>query len=523
GRSALLMATDARQADAVFWLLEQGANPNLSDRVGDRPLHLAAQRGDANILAALIRAGAELDAVDAGGNSALMLALKAEHLKPVTQLLDAGADPNITNQRHENPLSQARHREMKEAETLLLSRGARMPQKAQPQLAMKTALEQSEQSLFKGWPALSVAAWLGQSERVERLLKQGANPNETGPGGHTALTRAAWRGQPDIVQQLLTAGARIDQTDDSGRTPLSWALSSEVNISSATNADETGDQTLATVSRLLAASSTAAVNLLDNSGHTPLWYAVTSQLPERLQQALVARLLKAGAEPDLQGADATPVLIAAVNALLDSTAHKQGLVIKQLLASGSDVNQTDNKGRDALWYAANQGRTDVLEILIAAGAQGQSADEQGHRAIERCVVSRSPECLQGLLSVSHDKAEFQKHTTKQGNSLLLLAASLPEDDALAMFEQLNSASSLQLDQKNNDGDTALMQAAAHGNERLVARLMKAGADPWLRNHSKQSAADLARMAGHEALAANLEQSGDKSGYWWKLLTGSDGR
>jgi ankyrin repeat protein len=59
------------------------------------------------------------------------------------------------------------------------------------------------------------------------------------------------------------------------------------------------------------------------------------------------------------------------------------------------------------------------------------------------------------------------------------------------------------DPRQRHGWTPLQAAAQNGNARSLEALLAAGADPELRNDDGQSAADLARAAGHDELAARL--------------------
>ena len=59
---ALLLVCGRRNADAVRWLLELGANVNVEDHDGITPLHKAAQAGDLDVVDTLIAAGANVNA-----------------------------------------------------------------------------------------------------------------------------------------------------------------------------------------------------------------------------------------------------------------------------------------------------------------------------------------------------------------------------------------------------------------------------------------------------------------------------
>ncbi len=61
-------------------------------------------------------------------------------------------------------------------------------------------------------------------ERIEALLRYGANVNARGPHGRTALHCAAKAGFSSVIQVLLDGGADVNARMDDGTTPLHAAL-----------------------------------------------------------------------------------------------------------------------------------------------------------------------------------------------------------------------------------------------------------------------------------------------------------
>lgn len=74
-----------------------------------------------------------------------------------------------------------------------------------------------------GGTALMLAAARNHLEIVKFLISKGANVNQADEGGGTALIYAAWKGYKDIVAVLLEKGADIFAKTRDGRTPLSVA------------------------------------------------------------------------------------------------------------------------------------------------------------------------------------------------------------------------------------------------------------------------------------------------------------
>ncbi len=100
---------------------------------------------------------------------------------------------------------------------------------AQPALFQPKPVEPPFQAAYQPCPqeyGLISAAEAGDEEKVQALLKEGADVNQKGGiwdrGGETALHAAS---TPKIVKMLLEAGADVHSISDWGKTPLHAAAS----------------------------------------------------------------------------------------------------------------------------------------------------------------------------------------------------------------------------------------------------------------------------------------------------------
>jgi hypothetical protein len=92
GTTALWIAADTEHADIVQTLLAAGADATIAAAdTGNTPLHAAAYRGFAGIVAQLAEHVSDLEVVDADGRTAWTIAARRRHTDTANVLLSAGA------------------------------------------------------------------------------------------------------------------------------------------------------------------------------------------------------------------------------------------------------------------------------------------------------------------------------------------------------------------------------------------------------------------------------------------------
>ena len=92
-----LMAAVAANQDRVAWyLLSEGASPDLATADGETPLMVASGQGSRRLVQLLLSAGARVNAQDANGYTPVIRAAEQGHLSVVKLLLTAGANVNVS-------------------------------------------------------------------------------------------------------------------------------------------------------------------------------------------------------------------------------------------------------------------------------------------------------------------------------------------------------------------------------------------------------------------------------------------
>lgn len=211
GETALFVACQLGDAQAVKLLTKKGASVDAARVDGDTPLVIAAYQGYLECARLLLNEGADVDARDSGGETALFAATGEHHAPVVSLLLQHGATPSLATADGRWPLFLACYDSHNGAIVRLL-------------LERTTDLEQTADG---GYTALYVAARQGQRETVDLLLRKGANPDASNVHHETPLFVAAREGHADVVKLLLTA------THDLNARSLRWLRGTALHAAAA--------------------------------------------------------------------------------------------------------------------------------------------------------------------------------------------------------------------------------------------------------------------------------------------------
>ncbi len=235
-RTALWLAADQASVATVRLLVDHGAAVDAGDDDGVTPLHVAARRGEAEIVEILASANAEV--LDQGGNRPLDYAAyfgKAEAFRALwkpeaanhrnndgqsllhhaahggdvtilSTLLEAGLDVRQADRNGRTPLHFAAMKLQKDAAALLLAHGA------------STAVADAS-----GTHPLHLAAAGNDPQMLLVFLAKKTNLTIADGDGNTPLHHAAGWGRVENVRLLLAAGAPTGLRNSEGQTALEVA------------------------------------------------------------------------------------------------------------------------------------------------------------------------------------------------------------------------------------------------------------------------------------------------------------
>lgn len=345
---------------------------------------------------------------------------------------------------------------------------------------------------------LALACEIGDKEMVAFLLDKGAYPDRDDDVG-SPIHLAVENDHADIVELLMVHGVEVDRRNKDGKKPEEVAKDKgyteivellplrEKLIDAVKKGDAKG------AAAILKARPALASAHDPRSGATPL-HLVTDKATA---QALVA----AGA--DLKATDSkgmTPLHWVARTftggGVKPEEIAGRKAAAEVLLAAGADPNARDTEMEDTPLYFANHKA--IVEVLLAHGADVNARDEYNQTPIYRLVRTAGDDVITLLLSKGADPTIV----TTKGQTVLMGVPSKKRAEQLV-------AKGVDVKAKDEDGWTALHEAAMNDNVDLVAWLLAKGADPNAMYTQGGTPLHLAAHRGHKNAVAVLLNNGAK--------------
>ena len=392
GRRPLMLAARSGHVDAVRALLDRGADPNAKeDARGTTALMQAADQGHADVIAVLIEHGADVAAVSApvlrdGRTAALgksgdprqavrrqVIAVLCEQPSPdldVLQGLTAQGSGNTEDAVLANAASAGGTPCANQGEQIIFTGGGRNRAPREPDGGELTPLV--------------YAARAASVDAARVLLEAGADVNQVTRYGWSPLLAATQNRNYQMGKFLIERGADVNLANKGGWTPLYLATDNR-NLEGGDYPTRTPDMDQLEYikllldagadpnARLIESTETRTVftnQWLDEDGATAFLRASQSGDVE-----LMRLLLERGADPHIfTKLGVTPLAVAAgigwVEGVTSERSPEQTVeAVKMLLELGIDPDYQAETGRTALHGAAHKGATEVVRILVAAGAR----------------------------------------------------------------------------------------------------------------------------------------------------------
>mmetsp|Transcript_1175 Transcript_1175/g.2525 ORF Transcript_1175/g.2525 Transcript_1175/m.2525 type:complete len:688 (+) Transcript_1175:106-2169(+) len=478
--TALQVAVATKCAPCVKYLLEKGADIEMTQPSGFRALHFAStvqDEGD-TVLKMLIKAGADVNAVaEKSGHTPLLLAAGQGLSERAKFLVKHGANVTASNK--------------------------------------------------EGVTALHYAAARGDLDFAQYLLGMGANISAEAKPGETALFAAVQGNKTDMVEWLLSkaslaelkAEAALYTSVASNNTYMvNYLLAKGVNVSLA-RGWANGESLLHLCARK---------NLVHMAKYLMEEVEETQRIPvdDRDRNRVTPLQAAAQAEPATESEDVSDIQSEeSVPASLFDVGKTPLDTFKLLLAAGADANALDDNNITVLHVAARQGHLKMAQMLIDHGASIHALDMNNASILFFACAANRPEMVKFLL----DKGVSPMQSVLNGMTPLI-ANLLREGGSVPVVKMLLEAGAdpMQADQRggtplhysaskdnrkvsqllldyganlevmDNRGFTVLFAAANDGSFKTAGWLLRKGADPLATNFDNKTASKMINTKSHKA-------------------------
>lgn len=218
----------------------------------------------------------------------------------------------------------------------------------------------------------------------------------------------------------------------------------------------------------------------------PCWAGVNDDFRRALKNGNfsdVEELVRGGADVNLTFDNGkTPLMVAAK--------HGQSELVTALLASGADVNATNDNGGTALMFSAIRGDLPTIEALLSHGADTNALAKFRWTALMIASVKGHAGVVRILLKHGADGNARDVY----GWTPLMRAVYENRGEAVAV---LLEDASIDVNNRDDQGITALHLAAVKGDAVIARMLIEHGADPGAVNLEGKTPVAIAQSRGHE--------------------------
>lgn len=385
GYEPLHLAAFRSHKEVVELLIKHKAAINSKDEVEKRtPLLWAAARGHPEVVKLLLKHGADIRILDKDKHSALSHAAAGNHKAAAELLIGHGANVNAKDEFRWTVLHRAAFNGAKDAVELLISRGAQVSagDNGDDTPLMRAVVgghADVVRLLLKHKAGVAVgmlhtAAERGHSEVAKVLIEAGMDVNaKTRYYEFTPLHTAAKHGQEKVAGILIKGGANVNAKDEEGMTPLHLAAqygqkkAVEVLVRHGVDINAVDKKGMTPLDLAVWESHGWVIDLLlDSKPKVSIFAAVVLGKKQDIERILAKNPEKV----NLKGLDGnTPLHLAA--------GKGQKEIVELLIASGADVNARNERKRTPLHFAAGNGHLEVVKLLVEQKADVNARDSDG--------------------------------------------------------------------------------------------------------------------------------------------------
>lgn len=362
----------------------------------------------------------------------------------------------------------------------------------------------------KGATAIVFAASSGMANPAiyELFFKAGTNPKQKYKNGANLLLLSIANDKDlKLADYLTSKGLSINDTDDLGNTTFNYAArSGNVELLQKLNAKKIkfdgraliiGSQGSRAASanletyKYLVEDLKLDPNAVGDNGENVLHNLIRKQK----QEEIIAYFLSKNTDVNHQDKEGNSVLMNATRANV--------ALVKTFFHKVKDLNATNNYGLSALSFAVENGASEMVEFLIANGANVNISDKKGNNLAYYWIQSYRP-------SKKDQKDEFTEKFNILQKADLKIAT--PQKDGSTLYHLAVAKNDLELikkiegfgvdiNAKNTEGMTALQKTALTAKDDVMLKyLISKGAKKDIKTEFDETAYDLA--SENESLSEN---------------------
>jgi len=468
-RTPLVLATGGSLLSMVRFLVEKGADVNqVATLARVSPLHAAIAKREQEIFRYLLFHGANPNRLIDGGTHSMHLAAERGEVEMMAMLAARGVSLDVQDFKGAQPKHQAAA--CGKVDVLEAMRRLQIDDDARSIDARREFLDkdQAGRGVFEGMTPMQAAAFHGHSDTVKWFLDNHADPEARNTKGFDALFLAA-RGAaaPAVFEKFKPyrimgdpksiLPALVSAIDSDHLEGMIYLYQRGASVNSPLVEKETGLH-CACRSGALECSAWLLHNGADptcDNSESQNAFEISAANPSAEQFQLLLDYTQV--DPNNLQHNTHTLLHIAVRA----GRLKNAML---LMVRGAEVDIPNSGGKTSLHVAVEEGHLDLTRFLLACGANAQAEDRAG-----RVPIELADEEDQGTFGDLFTEFERVRVMSKEGDSRLHFAVRCGHPLAVLTLAQTEH-----VEERNCEGQTAL-QLALQGGETELSRLLRLGA------------------------------------------------
>ena len=318
-----------------------------------------------------------------------------------------------------------------------------------------------------GMNPISKAVELKNIEVCKILFKSGADPDSTlwKKKGHSLLYEAVMQDNEEMIDLILAQKPKIISVEIQAKELVVEKLLLKNKILNDEILKTCSSSLLETViSKHAKHSNLQSYKTMDNfvkkhkdSGAMLAYYLSSEILTE---ERIIALIKSPDSWVNVENQGSRALIYAVSNGYTE--------IVEALMAAGADVNIQNKYGKTALMFAAVNGYTEIAKVLMAAGADVNIQNKYGKTALMFAVDRKDIEILKDLIAANADVNARDQN----GATALMKAVEKRDPEIVKVLMKANPEVNIQ----DKYGNTALLEAVKGGDIQVAKELIKAGAE-----------------------------------------------